>query len=560
MVLWGYRSDEVWLPEIWPLLTSNNKDQITLDPSFKLEKLTENDRNLRRPVAGTLGMHLEGAACPHPDLTDVSTSLDGFKYRVCPRLPGFDKIKARALRRFTLKFCKKHLTPLAASSDISVEAWLAKTNYTQKRKDELLSKYHKITNPFDTKYTFIKSFIKDEFYPDYKHARTINSRTDEYKTLVGPIFQLISDEVFKLKYFIKKIPVDERPKFIYDRFSRRRYVYSTDFSSFEAHFIKLLMENCEFVLYEYMIQNLPTKEEFMRHVRAMTRENRIEFQKFLVKILAKRMSGEMCTSLGNGFTNLMLILYICWVNDALNDPEPYVEGDDSLFGADTEITTNDFKAFGLRIKIEQHTDVCRASFCGMVFDREDMTNVSDPREVLATFGWTTFKYIRSKKSIHNILLRCKALSLAYQYPSCPILSKLAQNVLRLTRHNQIENFIEKQGTKFLCNYEMELLLEAQMKNKQGQLIFKEPGANTRKLVEELYNIPIDDQHAMEKYFDDMTEIGPIKGELFLQHMPSVWIDYYAKYSGNVSPKMAVFEHPGPLWPKIKERCLTRLAS
>ncbi len=548
------------LPDIWPKQTSTNKDQITLDPSFKLGKLTENDRNLRRPVAGSLGMHLEGAACPHPDLTDVSTSLDGFKYRVCPKLPGFDRIKARALRRFTLKFCKKHLKPLSVLSDTSVRAWSAKTNYNQKRKDELIRKNDKITNPFDKKYTFVKSFIKDEFYPDYKHARTINSRTDEYKTLVGPIFQLISDEVFKLRWFIKKIPVDERPKHIYDRFSKRRFVYSTDFSSFEAHFQKLLIDNCEMVMYEYMVQHLAEGQNFMRLVRAMTKENRIEFQRFLVFIFAKRMSGEMCTSLGNGFTNLMLILFICKLNDINNDPDPFVEGDDSLFGADTEITTDDFKKFGLRIKIEKHDDVCRASFCGMVFDRQDMTNVSDPREVLATFGWTSFKYIRSKSSVHKILLRCKALSLAYQYPSCPILSKLAETVLRLTRHNQIDNFVNKHGTNFLCEYELEILKLAQLKNKQGQLLFQEPGINTRKLVEELYGIPIDDQLAMEKYFSSMTEIGPITGELFLQHMPTVWIDYYSKYSANVSPKMAVFEHPGPLWPQIKERNLSAAPS
>lgn len=547
----------MFLADPWPKATSTNKDRITMDPTFKLVRLTENDRNLRRPVAGTLGMHLEGAACPHPDLTDVSTSLDGFKYRVCPKIPGFDKIKARALKRFTLKFCKKHLTPLAAALDTSVETWLSHTNYTIKRKEELLRKNKKITNPHDKKHTFVKSFIKDEFYPEYKHARTINSRTDEYKTMVGPIFQLISDEVFKLPYFIKKIPVDERPMKIYEKFAARKFVYSTDFSSFEAHFQKLLINNCEMVLYEYMVQNLPERKTWLKLVSAMTQENRIEFQKFLVKIVAKRMSGEMCTSLGNGFTNLMLILYICQMNDPSNNPDPFVEGDDGLFGADTEITTKDFSDFGLRIKIEQHRDVCRASFCGMVFDPEDMTNVSDPREVLATFGWTTFKYIRSKKSVHMILLRCKALSLAYQYPSCPILSKLAENVLRLTRHNQIENFLEKQGTKFLCNYEMELLNDALRHNKQGKMLFKEPGKNTRRMVEELYNISRDDQYKMEEYFDNMTEIGPIRGELFLQHMPAVWKDYYNRYSANISPKMAVFERPGPLWPKIKERNLNQ---
>jgi len=555
MILWGYRSDEVHVPKIWPLKNGITAHQIHLDPSSKITVKTENDRNIRRPVAGSLGCHVEGAACPHPDLNDTSTSIEGGLYRVCPTIPGYGKDRKKFVR-FVRRWIKSHLVPLRPDSNTSVEAWLAKTNYSIKRKAELLRKNLAITNKFDKKYAFLKSFIKDEFYPDYKHARTINSRTDEFKTMVGPIFQLIGDEVFSLPYFIKKIPIDERPRVIMEAMGTiPGRVYATDFSSFEAHFGAELMRDCEFELYKYMTQHLVEHKDFMRWCRNFTSINRLEFKTFVLHVLAKRMSGEMCTSLGNGFSNLMIILYTIYKKNGNRDSnvQIFVEGDDSIFKTHVQITTQDFTDFGCRVKLEEFTDECRASFCGMVFDTHDQTNVTDPREVLSTFGWTTAKYIRSKKSIHLSLLRCKALSLAYQYPACPILSKLAFNMLRLTRSHEVERFSQKHMQN---QYEHEILLHAIRKNKNGQLLFSEPGFRTRKMVEELYSISIDQQLLMEKFFDEMSVVCPLPSEIFLNHMQPQWIDYYARYGALVNPRSSLYEHPGPLWTPVKDRVLS----
>lgn len=541
------------LPALWPKETSTNKDTIVLDPSLKIKRVRPNDRNIRRPVAGSLGMHVEGAACPHPDLNDTSTTLEGALYRVCPKIPGYENHK-KDFKRFVKRWCRKNLKPLDHDIDTCVETWLKGTPYSEKRKAELLMKYYKITDKFDTRYAAVKSFIKDEFYPDYKHARTINSRTDEYKTLVGPIFQLISDVIFSRPEFIKKVSMDDRPSTILrDIYVENQKIYFTDFSSFEAHFRKVIMEDCEFVLYKHMTKNLPEHDEFMELISAMKGTNKIQFKNILLEIDAKRMSGEMNTSLGNGFSNLMFILYVAHLKDKDAEVRVKVEGDDSIFSTTVDLTTEDFANFGLRIKLGYTYDLCKASFCGMVFDPIEKTNVSDPREVLATFGWTSAKYIRSKASIHMSLLRCKALSLAYQYPSCPILSSLAKNTLRLTASYETKRFAEKHNIFNL--YEKELFLQAQMKKKNGQLLFAEPGPNTRTLVEELYGIKIEHQIRLEKYFDEMQEIGPLKGKMFTDLMPQVWIDYYQKYAANVSPDMAVYERPGPLWPAIKEEVL-----
>lgn len=514
------------------------------------------DRNERKPVAGSLGMHLEGAACPHPDLSDTSTALEGALYRFCPKIPGYEFHKTE-FRQFVQTWCESNLTPLRPDTDVTVESWLEKANYNMARKAELLRKYRNIRNIYDPKNHKVKSFIKDEFYPDYKHARAINSRADEFKCMTGPIFQKIGDALFARPEFIKKIPIHERPSYMIKRLYAEGAKYlTTDFSSFEAHFRKKVMEDCEFVLYDYMTQNLPEKDQFMWLVRnVIGGTNHIEFKNFQMQIEATRMSGEMNTSSGNGFSNLMFILYVCSKIPGCSDPIAVIEGDDSLFRVFGTIpTTEDFAKFGLRIKLESHTDLCRASFCGMVFDIEEQNNVSDPREILATFGWTTQRYIRSKKSVHMTLLRCKALSLAYQYPSCPILSSLARRVLYLTRSHEVTKFVEKQG-RFLYNlYDLELFKDADLRNRQGKLLFAEPGIRTRKLVEDLYGITPEVQRHIENYFDSIEEIGPIRNKAILDMMPSKWVDYYSRYSASLCPTSSNFCYPTQLWPRVRAQC------
>lgn len=449
------------------------------------------------------------------------------------------------------------MTPLPADSDVSVESWLARTNYTLKRKEELALKWANLRDRYDKRHFRVKSFVKDEFYPDYKHARAINSRSDEFKCMTGPIFQLISDVLFKRPEFIKKIPVHLRPQHVIDQIYQEGATYfATDFSSFEAHFRKVLMEDCEFVMYDHMTKNLPDHDEFMHHMNdVIAGTNIIEFKNIVMSIEAKRMSGEMNTSLGNGFSNLMFLKYICSITPGCEDLRAQIEGDDGLCSVKGNAPiTETFKRFGLRVKLETFTDLCKASFCGMVFDIEERKNISDPREVLATFGWTTSRYIRSKASVHRTLLRCKALSLAFQYPSCPILSALAKRILYLTRSYNVTAFVEKQG-KFLFNqYEYDLYLQAELeykKNRQGFLLFAPPGPKTRMLVEELYGISVSSQLIIEKYLDELTDIGPLDHPEILDIMPQVWKDYFSKYSFVLNPFDTNFTYPTDLWPKVK---------
>jgi len=237
------------------------------------------------------------------------------------------------------------------------------------------------------------------------------------------------------------------------------------------------------------------------------------------------MSGEMNTSLGNGFTNLMMLLFLAY-KKGCTDVKCVVEGDDSAARfTGPRPTAEDFAQLGMKCKVEFHENIETMSFCGLVFDDQDLINVTDPREVLATFGWTSSRYLRSNHITLKKLLRCKALSLAHQYPGCPIISSLAQYGLRVTRGIDVRHFIREKGNFSL--WEREQLLEALKDEKKIQII--KPPSNTRMLVERLYNVTVPQQLKLEAYLDSLVDLRPIPLGEFIFNAPADWEDYFHKY-------------------------------
>jgi hypothetical protein len=417
---------------------------------------------------------------------------------------------------------------LDPGSDTSVEAWLEQTSYPYHRKLELLEKWNACSRILNAKKHFkVQSFMKDETYPEYKHARGINSRSDEFKCRVGPIFRLIEKVLFKQDWFVKRIPVHLRPEYILGRLFKNGSKYvATDYTAFESMFVKELMQACEFQLYDYMTSELPEHEEFMTLMdTVLAGENVCVNKNFTVKLEATRMSGEMCTSLGNGFSNLMFMLFICEMNGN-TDVVGVVEGDDGLFTMNGEFpTSEDFAKLGLIIKMDVHESIETASFCGLVFDREDLINVTDPREVLAGFGWGASKYSGSRKSKLLTLLRCKALSVAHQYPGCPILGSLAQYALRVSRSHDVRNTI----LNWQNTYEREQLLEVLGSGKRGTDLYVIPPPRTRFLVEKLYGISVEHQLHIEQYLDSLMTVQHLSDPILTLYMAPSWTHYWDNY-------------------------------
>lgn len=486
---------------------------------------------IRRPVMESLGCHIFGAALPHPCATDQNTMIAGVCKRIAAKTPSPNAQILNKIKRFVYRWLNKNLKPLSGNTDVSFETWLSHTNYPEWRKNELREVYAKIVNPKDKKNFYVKCFMKDETYTEYKHARGIFSRVDQAKCLLGPFIKRIEEVLYDHPAFIKHVPVRDRPSYISRLLDIPGAKYTaTDYTAFESHFTKEIMDAVEFCLYRYMVKNLPDRKllEYLFN-EVLAGRNKCIFKRFKLDIDATRMSGEMCTSLGNGFANYMLMLFAC--EQIKSSCTGVVEGDDGLFVIQPRVpTTEEFAEMGFTIKMETHSSLRTASFCGIIFDEKDLVNVTDPLEVLCGFGWSKTTYVGAKRSRKLELLKSKALSLLHQYPGCPIIQSLAKYGLRVTKHVDMRRYIEKERS--ISMWEREQLTLALEDHNAGKLLEKEIPANTRLLVEELYGITVKDQKIIEKHLDEKQELSPIKCATLDVHMKWQWKHYFSEYVMN----------------------------
>jgi hypothetical protein len=512
---YGYRYDEVdlTLPEV--------------KQDLKLTVPRDVDPSVRPPVKVSLGCHVDGVAMPRPDLSDPHTMVAGVCKRFATKVPEAKQDLRVEFRAFVRHYIRENYVPLAPDADTSVQAWLAGTNYPEWRKNELRAKLDATDDLRDPKLYECSSFMKDEDYLEFKHGRGINSRSDQFKCLVGPIFKLIEEVVYKDHHFIKHVPVAKRPEYIRDLLLAEgvRY-FASDYTAFEALFVRELMEACEFELYLFMTEHLSEFQWFKSICEeVLAGENICNFKTFKVVLQAVRMSGEMCTSLGNGFTNLMAMLFVCQRKGS-SYVEGVVEGDDGLFAINgPPPSAEDFAELGLVIKLEEHDNISSASFCGLVFDPTDLVNIADPRKILAGFGWTCGKYSNAKPKILSSLLRCKALSLAYQYPGAPVLQALAKYGLRVTDDTRTCKMLRAvNGRSAFDEWHRRQILEAIA---YGVPVFREVPIRTRLLMEEKFGLSVADQLRIEAYLDSLDTVQPLKIDEYL--FPVQWAEYWARY-------------------------------
>jgi hypothetical protein len=484
-IAFGYRFGEVSLPKL-PILKQKTK--------FKVRPV-----QVKKRVPVMISAVETKWAPVHPDNFHGPTLLAGVQKRFAREPPAPEPLHMEAFGSFVDRFLLANLTPIPMDADVSVETWLDKTNYTLARKTQLLSVKTDLDKLKDED-TIVKLFMKDETYPSYKHGRGINSRQDSFKTAVGPIFKLIEERVFKLPYFIKKIPVVDRPKFIYDKLYRSGSKYAaSDYTTYEALFTKELMQQVDFKLFAYMTQFIINGQLFSDVVEdVLGGTNVIQNKFFTMLIEATRMSGEMCTSLANGFANLMFMLYMLEISGC-TDVDGVVEGDDGLFVFNgVPPTPKDFEVLGLDIKLEIHNDLESASFCGLIFDKYDLQNVTDPIQALLAFTWLNFRYINASANTKMLLLRAKALSYGWQYPGCPIISALSRWGLRISSHiRHAIDYMKNSGA--ISDYDRNEFIQ----NVHGNSVpFVDIGINTRFLVEKKYGINVSEQLRIEEYLDN----------------------------------------------------------
>jgi hypothetical protein len=244
-----------------------------------------------------------------------------------------------------------------------------------------------------------------------------------------------------------------------------------------------------------------------------------------VEVWAVRMSGEMTTSLGNGFANLVTMKFVCHVIGSTC--VGVVEGDDGLFRIDGAVPPNIiFEQMGLRIKLKRHTSIEEASFCGCVFVNGENNILTDPISTLTDFGWTQKRYLHANRATLRCLLRSKALSLAHQYPGCPILSVWARRIMKYTAGCRGERGLvglslwDREQYKIAARFPLDKL-------------YVEPSIRARQLVASRYNIPVEVQLYTERQIDLLTDNQLDEGialEKLMEHVPEYAKSYYENYS------------------------------
>lgn len=373
----------------------------------------------------------------HVDTNDQPTLVAGLGHRFAREVPAPNKNFLSRLKSYVKKTIAELLVPLA--TEPSFDEWIQNTPYSMERKAELIEIYQSLHGqpPSRKHRRKIKSFAKSESYPSFKHARWINSRSDHFKAWSGPWFKAIEEQVFKLPWFIKHIPVPDRAELIAGlKASGNRY-FATDHTAFEAHMIPEVMEAVENVVYAHCLVNFPEVARII--CQTLVEENHGATRRGVqFRIKGRRMSGDMCTSLGNGLTNWLVWSFLCKENGA--SWKGYVEGDDGIFAVSSGVppTAEQYKALGFEIKIEEGADPCTMSFCGLI--AADGQNIRSPSEFLSSFGWTSSTLYASEKIMAS-LLRAKALSAAYENPHCPILRAIADRALFLTQ-NSVPRFVQ----------------------------------------------------------------------------------------------------------------------
>lgn len=277
-----------------------------------------------------------------------------------------------------------------------------------------------------------QSFIKRELYEEEKFARIINSRSDCFKVITAPYTKTIEEEVY-VKTFPQNFIKHHEPEWITSRikqiFTDSGVVCETDYSSFESSFGTMMMR-LEKYFFDYMLQNNPEVREIIDE--AYSRENRlISNLGIITEVFGTRMSGEMWTSLGNGFMNMCLVSFVAKKNKAHADF--IVEGDDCLVGFDKEVSYDVVKKLGFKLKLELGTTINDLSFCGYKV-RRDGKPIVDIERAFRGLSYSRRQEILDKKETRKFKFKeyisTLALSYYFRCQYTPFLNTLLYKIIR----------------------------------------------------------------------------------------------------------------------------------
>lgn len=435
-----------------------------------------------------------------------------FRKRLNPELPLEDIPTLIKLQKFVLKFLndrKNKLTPLPYIEDNyekHYELWVNNVNkYNMnriKQFDKCFYSTYKTDGKFyniKNKHYYVNSFPKREFHPEPKNVRFINSRTDTFKALAGPAIHLIEQQIFTLKYFVKHFDLRELNQKI-EKLTNYKYYIQSDYTSFEAGFSPNYCKAVERTMLNYFLQNNPNINQIIQTTYISHDEFRYEklFNKrYTATTYGTRMSGEMWTSLGNSFSNLMNILFLCEENNIKCDG--LIEGDDAVFGVSANILKpQDFSKLGFQIKMQYKDSIYDTSFCSNVINPHTKHILLDP-ELITRLNWScSNSYFNSKQEIRKNLLRAKAISLYSNSMYTPIANVLSNQIIKIIGQgkmlfpNESKWWYERKGLIFLNEF------------KTNEICFSD-----RLFYQKKFGITVNEQIYIEKIIKKTTTLNQL---------------------------------------------------
>jgi hypothetical protein len=309
-------------------------------------------------------------------------------------------------------------------------------------------------------------------------------------------------------------------------------VNGTDFSSMEAHFEQHFAE-IRIYWKEWVGQKLPCIKKYMKVVREKSLGvNLSKFKDVDVEVMSKLMSGDCSTSSDNFVLDLCIIFFLCSetkypqlttlqrVKRVVRDVKALFEGDDGIF-TQVPIAQDLIDRLGVNLKLDKYDHFSEASFCGLVADPVTLVNTTDPRKVLADFGVMDPKYGDYSDRRKYGLMRSKAMSYAYQFRACPVVTSFSRYVLRATKGQDVGWTLREVG-----GYHRQTLRKAQAwcgENKDDVPLIS---AESRTVVERHFGLSVDDQIACEAYFDSLDVLQPIQPPC---SFPELWCDHAEKF-------------------------------
>jgi hypothetical protein len=357
-----------------------------------------------------------------PNIYDTNMRTAGTIKRIAGQLPYVQQSTYDALNRFVVEVAIPFLFDSDSFELMSFDEYINTKDFTVEKKENWRKYYVDHMGRLgrcEPREHDVQTHTKLEFYPEPKFYRGIYARSDRFKASYGPLIASIERVVYKLKYFIKKVPVTQRPKYLKKLFDGIP-VKANDHSAFESSNCPGMMNAILRPIYSH-ISGLP--DMVNDYMDALTGRQRIKCKDFTLSILGRRMSGEMDTSLGNALVNLICIMFVLYNKGIpLDAMTMIIEGDDSLFCTNgTNVTAMDFMNLGFSPKLESFEDSSDASFCGLVYDAEDLVNLSDPIKVLLKLGWGDAKYLEASPRVKAELYRSKLMCGLVQYYRCPVI-------------------------------------------------------------------------------------------------------------------------------------------